>query len=177
MRPVFVPIGCSPKRDEQNIVSRRMDALKHELLRRQSRVALSKTRRPDGEYSNDEAPLRQSHVAIICVSYAGESRKLHVCNLPYNLEMAFAGAAAAAAIANAIKASGVLVRLDPAEFVKILARTSSPLVVTAKGGIFSDNFKYLLSYKGLAFYTKSDEAIALPPDAEIVPARGIKIPD
>jgi hypothetical protein len=42
-----------------------------------------------------------------------------------------AGAAAAAAIAQAIKASGVLVRVEPREFSKILNRVKDPLVVTA----------------------------------------------
>jgi len=90
--------------------------------------------------------------------------------------MATAAAAAAAAIANAIKASGVLVRVEPREFVKILARANSPLVVMAEGGLFSTNFQYLMSYKGLAFFTKSKETLALPADAEVVRARGINIP-
>ncbi len=72
--------------------------------------------------------------------------------------MAAGGAAAAAAArGKAIKASGVLVRLNPAEFVKILSRVPDPLVVTATGGIFTNNYQYLMGYKGLAFYTKSAE--------------------
>ena len=90
--------------------------------------------------------------------------------------MATAAGAAAAAIANAIKASGVLVRVEPREFAKIIARTDAPLVVIATGGIFSTNFRYLASYKGLAFYTKSKEEIPLPADAEVVSARDINIP-
>ena len=42
-------------------------------------------------------------------------------------------ALAAAAIAEAIKASGVLIRIDPQEFAKILARTKGPLIVIAEG--------------------------------------------
>ncbi len=90
--------------------------------------------------------------------------------------MATAAAGAAAAIANAIKASGVLVRVEPEEFVKILARATSPLVVVSEGGLFSAKFQYLMSYKGLAFFAKSNETLVLPPDAEIVRARGINIP-
>ena len=90
--------------------------------------------------------------------------------------MAAGGAAAAAAIANAIKASGVLVRVDPAEFSKILAHAKDPLVVTAPGGLFSKKYQYLVSYKGLAFYTKSDEPIALPTGCEVVTAGSINIP-
>jgi len=86
-------------------------------------------------------------------------------------------AAAAAAIAQAIKASGVLVRLEPAEFLKILGRAPDhPLVVLATGGFFAKNYQYLSSYKGLAFYTKSAEPLQLPAAAEVVAARSIWIP-
>jgi len=90
--------------------------------------------------------------------------------------MAAAGAAAAAAIANAIKASGVLVRLDPAEFLKIVGRAPDPLVVTASGGLFTKNYQYLMGYKGLAFYTKSAEPLQLPAGAEVIAANGIWMP-
>ena len=86
------------------------------------------------------------------------------------------GATAAAAIAEAIKASGVLVRLDPAEFLKILGRSQDPLIVSATGGLFSKNYQYLMGYKGLAFYTKSAEPLQLPAGAEVVAARRIWTP-
>ena len=89
---------------------------------------------------------------------------------------AAAGAAAAAAIANAIKASGVLVRVTPEDFAAILRRTERPLVVTSQGGFFSTSYKYLTSYKGLAFYTKSPQPLVLPAGAEVVNAKGISIP-
>ena len=87
-----------------------------------------------------------------------------------------AAAAAAAAIANAIKASGVLVNVSPEDFAAILRRTEKPLVVTAKGGFFSTSYKYLTSYKGLAFYTKSPVPLILPVDAEVIKAKSISIP-
>jgi hypothetical protein len=85
-------------------------------------------------------------------------------------------AAAAAAIANAIKASGVLVRVEPAEFEAIVGRTKAPLVVTATGGLFSTKYHYLTSYKGLAFFTYSDSQLPLPGDVELVVAKKIVIP-
>ncbi len=88
-----------------------------------------------------------------------------------------AGAAgAAAAIAQAIKASGVLVRLDPEEFLKILGRIPDPLLVVATGGMFTKNYQYLMGYKGLAFYTKSAGPLQLPATAEVIAAKGIWIP-
>ena len=90
--------------------------------------------------------------------------------------MAAGGAAAAAAIAQAIRASGVLVRVEPAEFLKILLKASDPLVISATGGVFAPNYQYLTSYKGLAFYTKSADPLNLPGTAEVVVANKIWVP-
>ena len=85
-------------------------------------------------------------------------------------------AAHAAAIAQAIKASGVLVRLEPADFTRILHKQDETLVVIAPGGFFSRGWHYLTSYKGLAFFTKSKDPLPLPGRAEVVEAKSIWIP-
>jgi hypothetical protein len=85
-------------------------------------------------------------------------------------------AAAAAAIAQAIKASGVIVNLEPEEFLRIVQRAQAPLIVHAVGGIFSTNYQYLTSYKGLAFFTKSASPLDLPNGCETVIAKRIWIP-
>ena len=89
---------------------------------------------------------------------------------------AAAGAVVAASIGNAIKANGVLVTVTPEYFSLILSRTLQPLVVMSQGGFFSPSYKYLTSYKGLAFYTKSPQPLMLPTGAEIVNAKSISIP-
>lgn len=91
---------------------------------------------------------------------------------------AAAGAAAAVAAAgNAIKACGTIVRIDPDEFLRILALQPNPLVVKSVGGFFSTSYKYLTSYKGLAFYCKSPRELRLPKDTELVIASKMSIPD
>ncbi len=87
-----------------------------------------------------------------------------------------AAAAAAAAVAQAIKASGVLVRVEPEQFTGLVNRQRDPLVVCATGGLLSTNYQYLFSYKGLAFYTKSPDPLPLPTGAEVVTAKSIWIP-
>lgn len=89
---------------------------------------------------------------------------------------AAAGGGAAAAIAQAIKASGVLVRVTPEDFQVLVNRAPAPLVVAAKGGFLTTNYQYLMSYKGLAFFTKSNNPLPLPGDAELVAAERIWIP-
>jgi hypothetical protein len=90
--------------------------------------------------------------------------------------MAHGGAAAAAAIANAIKASGTIVRVTPEMFVTILRKTEKPLIVYSQGGFLSRNHQYLTSYKGFAFFTTSREQIDLPRSVEVVLADKIWIP-
>lgn len=87
-----------------------------------------------------------------------------------------AASAAAAAIANAVKASGAIVQVEPAEFSKILQKAEEPLVVFTEGGLFSPKYQYLTAYKGLIFYTKSRELVELPAGAETIPADKIWIP-
>ena len=86
------------------------------------------------------------------------------------------GASAAAAIAQAIKASGAIVRVEPQDFMSILARSERPLVVAAKGGFLDRSYKYLTSYKGLAFFTKSAEPLTPPVEVDWVVAKRIWIP-
>lgn len=87
-----------------------------------------------------------------------------------------AAGGAAAVIAQAIKASGAIVRVEPHDFKEILRRSERPLVVSAQGGFISKNYQYLTSYKGLAFYTKSPIELMLPGSAEVIAAGKIWIP-
>jgi hypothetical protein len=85
-------------------------------------------------------------------------------------------AGAAAAMAQAIKASGAIVRVEPQDFLYILRRQQEPLVVHAEGGFLSTSYLYLSSYKGLAFFTKSPAPLDLPNDCEVIQAQKIWIP-
>jgi hypothetical protein len=87
-----------------------------------------------------------------------------------------AAAGAAAAMIQAVKASGVIVRVEPEEFLRLVRRVKEPIVVHATGGFFRTNYQYLTTYKGLAFYTKSPEPLTLPGGSEVVQAKGIWVP-
>jgi hypothetical protein len=86
------------------------------------------------------------------------------------------GAAAAAAIAQATKASGVIVRMAPIDFLSILERHAEPLVVRATGGFFTTRYEYLTSYRGLAFFTSNAAPLVLPSHCEVIEAKKIWIP-
>lgn len=94
--------------------------------------------------------------------------------------MAYAGgsaaAAAHAAIVQAVKASGAIIRVDPEAFMTIVCKHDQPLVVMSTGGIFKKDFRYLISYKGLIFYTKSSSQLILPGRTEFIAAKEIWIP-
>ena len=90
--------------------------------------------------------------------------------------MEAAGAAHAAIIAQAIKASGAIVRVAPADFQRLVERQEAPLVVASFGGMLVKRFQYLTGYKGLVFHTKTADALVLPRHAEVVHAEQIWIP-
>ena len=95
--------------------------------------------------------------------------------------MAYAGGAtgaavAAAAIAQAIRASGAIVRVEANDFVIILSKADKPVVVCATSGFRKKKHEYLTGYKGLVFYTKSNVPLQLPSEAELIVAKRIWIP-
>jgi len=86
-------------------------------------------------------------------------------------------AAAAAAIANAIKASGAIVSLEPGEFLDLLTRIEAPLVVASDGkSLFSRGHQYLTAYRGFIFHAKSRTPLDIPEWCEVVRAKAIWTP-
>lgn len=84
--------------------------------------------------------------------------------------------AAAKAMADEARAAGVVVTVEPEEFLKVLATSQEPLVVFAESGFWSKAATYLTSYKGLAFVTKSEAPLDVPPKAVVIRAKKISIP-
>jgi hypothetical protein len=87
-----------------------------------------------------------------------------------------AGGAAAAIIAEAIKASGAIIRVESADFETLLGKNENPMVVYREGGLFSTSYQYLMGYKGLVFYCKTSTPLILPAKVEVVRAKKIWIP-
>ena len=86
-------------------------------------------------------------------------------------------AAAAAAIAEATKASGAIVRIDSRDFQSLLFKREDPLVVIATTKIFrKTKYKYLTAYKGLIFFTESAQPLQFGSKVEVVSAKKIWIP-
>ncbi len=71
---------------------------------------------------------------------------------------------------------GTTVTVEPEDFQAILKKQDQPLVVIQKWGFFVTEYRYLTSYKGLAFYTKSSEKLSLPPQTELVRASSMFLP-
>ncbi len=84
-------------------------------------------------------------------------------------------AGSVAATAEALKAIGGIVVVEPRNFIEILGKTDRPLVIQSPSG-FLTPYKYLTSYKGLTFFTKSKEALLLPGSVEMITAKKIMIP-
>lgn len=90
--------------------------------------------------------------------------------------MSAGAAGGASAVAQAIKASGAIVRVEPSDFQSLVSRQEAPLVVVAESRFFGTTYKYLMGYKGLAFYTQSSEPLGLTGRCELIRASRIWIP-
>ncbi len=80
-------------------------------------------------------------------------------------------------IANAQKAQGVIVQVEPGDFMAILKKTELPLVVHAQSKILKVTYKYLTTYKGLAFYTKTPDPLHFNEKVEVIMAKKLGIPE
>lgn len=87
------------------------------------------------------------------------------------------GAAAYQIMANATKASGAIVKVEPDVFEQLIQKQQNGLVVFNEGGILSSSFKYLMNYKGIFFFTKTKMPLILPGNMEVVKTKKIWMPD
>ena len=87
-----------------------------------------------------------------------------------------AAGAAAAAIAQAIKASGAIVSVNTNAFLTILMKTDKPLVIVSEGGLFKKNYQYMTGYKGFVFHVKCSEPLQFSMHVEKIVAGKIWIP-
>lgn len=88
---------------------------------------------------------------------------------------ASSAAAVQAAMANALKAMGSIVCVEPNIFLQILEKIENPLVVHSPAS-FMTKYKYLTSYKGLTFFTKTKDPLVIPASVELITAKKIAIP-
>ncbi len=80
------------------------------------------------------------------------------------------GGAAVAAIAQAIKASGIFVQLEERDFQQLLYKADRPLVVVSRVGLIKKQYQYMFSHRGFVFSTKSATQVHLPSGAEVIAA-------
>jgi hypothetical protein len=89
---------------------------------------------------------------------------------------ASSSAAVAAIAANAVKAMGGIVQLEPEDFQRLVQRIDDALVVTAETRFLGTRYQYITGHPGLVFYAKSREPLRLGSRAEVVRARRIAMP-
>jgi hypothetical protein len=90
-----------------------------------------------------------------------------------------AGGAAAAAAMQAKLAMGMLVRVEPEEFLRLVEGQDNALVVRAasrKVLFFEVPWRYMTPYRGLAFWTQSKTPLGFRAKVEFVEAVQIHVP-
>lgn len=88
-----------------------------------------------------------------------------------------AGAAAHQAINNAIMASGAIIKITTNDFISLLAKIDSSVVVEAKGGIFTTKWNYITNYRGFYFFTKSKDRLGISSRHELIRSNKIWVPN
>jgi hypothetical protein len=86
-------------------------------------------------------------------------------------------AAAAAAAANAIKASGAIVRIESKDFQSIVTKSEKPLVIFSQFNFFGTYYRYITGYKGFVFYTKTRIPLDFNSNVEMMTAKSIWVPN
>ena len=87
-----------------------------------------------------------------------------------------AEAAAVAALIQAIRASGVLIKVEPSVLLRIVNQLNEPIVVRARKGVVRKRWRYLTPYKGLTFYAESVDPLPLPGRTELFDAKTMWVP-
>lgn len=85
-------------------------------------------------------------------------------------------AAAVAAMIQATRAMGVIVSVEPSEFMRLVDQHPSPIVVCSTVWSWGRKNCYLMPYKGLAFYCRNKTELTFPEHVEFVLAKSLWVP-
>ncbi|MFO0908301.1 MAG: hypothetical protein U0794_08065 [Isosphaeraceae bacterium] len=86
------------------------------------------------------------------------------------------GTAEAAVRSQAVRASGVIVRIEPDGFQQLIDGQPEPMVVMASSGWLTSSYTYLTTHKGLAFTCQSRTPLEFGKNVELIAAGSIWIP-
>lgn len=93
------------------------------------------------------------------------------------MSAAVGAGAAQAAIQEAIKASGTIVRIEASEFSRLISKMESGIVIESVSKFFGKEFfKYSTSYSGFVFCCKTTSKMSIPSRLEKINARNIWFP-
>jgi hypothetical protein len=71
--------------------------------------------------------------------------------------------------------SGVVITLETKEFERLLNQADKPLVVHQEPRWYSPQHRYLFSFRGMTFFTRSKSALRISKYADVVTAKGFHV--
>ncbi|MBX2966803.1 MAG: hypothetical protein KF845_11700 [Cyclobacteriaceae bacterium] len=77
---------------------------------------------------------------------------------------------------NAQRMTGAFIKIEEADFRKILNENKGLLVIQSKTGVISKSHLYLTSYKGFVLYAKSKQPIHIPEGHEVIQVANVSLP-
>lgn len=77
---------------------------------------------------------------------------------------------------DTLRATGMIVLVEPQEFVAVVAKMNKPMVILAEGAL-SMTFRYVTVYKDMIFFSKSEAPVSFANEVELIRARKIWLPE
>lgn len=77
---------------------------------------------------------------------------------------------------NALKMSGVFVKLTPSDFQNLINKHDDLAIVFSKTTFFGTTFSYVTAHKGLTFFCKTKDPLSLPGKHEVFSVNYLSLP-
>jgi hypothetical protein len=77
---------------------------------------------------------------------------------------------------NALKMSGVFVKLTPSDFQNLINKHDNLAIVFSKSSFFGTSFSYVTAHKGLTFFCKTKDQLSLPSKHEVFSVAHLSLP-
>lgn len=70
----------------------------------------------------------------------------------------------------------IIVTVENDEFMRLVKQANDPMIIHQIPGWFSGQNRYLLTYRGVTFYTRSKEELSISKNAEVITAKYFYVP-
>ena len=71
---------------------------------------------------------------------------------------------------------GIVISVETDEFMRLMKQAGNALIIHQQPSWWQTYNRYLMSYRGMAFYTRSKEELSISKYAEVIAAKNFYVP-